>query len=97
MTTEKRALQTFEVEVTQIVRVTLDPRSFADGGLVHALTWGAAEEVKYAAASVASSLDYLLSQEITTTEAIQRLREMRRVRAQAAALARIEPKQGSDL
>lgn len=28
MTTEKPALQTFEVEVTQIVRVTLDPSQF---------------------------------------------------------------------
>lgn len=62
----------------------IDPRSFTDGGLEWALRYGDPETVRYAAAGVAESYDYLLSSEITMTEATRRLRELRRVRALAA-------------
>lgn len=64
----------------------LDPRSFEEGGLEWTLRYGNAESVKYSAASVLSSYDYLVSGAITTKEAIRRLRELRRVRAIAARL-----------
>lgn len=70
----------------------LDPRSFENGGLIWTLTWGSAKDIRYTAASVACSYDYLLSDEIGITEAIRRLRKMRGVRAQAAALSRTEAK-----
>lgn len=63
----------------------MDPRSFADGGLEWIMRYGNPESVRYAVASVLSSYDYLLSGEITTKEAIQRLRGMRTMRAAAMA------------
>lgn len=65
----------------------IDPRSFEDGGLEWTLRYGCAEIVRFTAASAISSYDYLLSGEITMKEATRRLREMRRVRAEAVKLA----------
>lgn len=50
---------------------------FYDGGLIWRLTWGSPEQVRYVAASVVSSFNYLLSDEISMTEAIRRLRILR--------------------
>lgn len=73
-----------EVEVGGGARMLIaDPRSYADGGPVWTLTWGDAESIKHTAASLIESYSYLLSGEISTTEAIRRLREMRRVREMA--------------
>lgn len=48
-----------------------------DSGLEWQLRYGAANDVRYVAASVVASYDYLLSSEITTAEAIRRLRVLR--------------------
>lgn len=69
-----------------------DPRSFREGGLAWIMRYGEMVTVRHAAASTLDSYDYLLSDAIGIAEAIRRLREMRRVRAKAAVLARIEPK-----
>lgn len=62
------------------VMTILNPASFEDGGLGWQLRYGSPEAVRFVAASVVESYDYLLSSEITTTEAIRRLRAMRHVR-----------------
>lgn len=48
-----------------------------DSGLIWSLTWGNVEAVRYAAAGVLDSYNYLLSGAINTTEAIRRLRLLR--------------------
>lgn len=53
-----------------------------DSGLEWQLRYGAANIVRYVAASVISSYDYLLSDEINLTEAVRRLRIMRTARKQ---------------
>lgn len=53
-----------------------------DSGIEWQLRYGAADTVRYCAASLISSYDYLLSSHITTKEAIQRLRIMRAARRQ---------------
>ena len=68
-----------------------DPRSYTDGGLGWTLTWGNAESIKFTAASVISSYDYLLSDEITMKEAVRRLRLLRQTRREAVALICREP------
>lgn len=62
----------------------VDPRSLEDGGLEWGLRYGAAGDLRYTAASVIESYDYLLSSAINEAEALRRLRELRRVRAVAA-------------
>jgi hypothetical protein len=58
----------------------LNPRSFEDGGLAWRLTWGDAHKVRYVAASVIESYDYLLSPHLTMREATDRLRKLRAAR-----------------
>ncbi len=49
-------------------------------GLEWQLRYGDAVKVRYCAAAVVESFEYLLSQNITTKEAIRRLRIMRNVK-----------------
>lgn len=63
----------------------LNPQSFEDGGIEWHCRYGNVEGVRYSAASVIASYDYLLSGEITTEEAIKRLRDLRGARAHIAA------------
>jgi hypothetical protein len=51
-----------------------------DSGIEWQLRYGAAEAVRYCAASLIASYDYLLSSDITMTEATQRLRILRQGR-----------------
>lgn len=76
---------TLEVELGGGAWMTiLDPRSFADGGLGWSLTYsGDVSDYRHVAASALGSYDYLLSADITMTEATRRLREARRIRALA--------------
>lgn len=55
----------------------------ADPSIGWLLTWADAEVVRFVAASLIDSYNYLLSGEINTTEAIRRLRIMRNARRQA--------------
>ena len=57
-----------------------DPRSFEVGGVEWRLRYGNPEQVRFAAATLVESYDYLLSGEITQKEAERRLRLMRQVR-----------------
>lgn len=76
---------TLEVHVGDGAYMSLvDPRSFEDGGIEWNLRYGNVEDIRFSAASIVSSFDYLLCGEITTTEAIRRLRIMREIRARAA-------------
>lgn len=59
------------------VMTIVDPRSFEDGGVEWRLRYGSPEAVRYTAASLVESYDYLLSGEISTKEAIRRLRLLR--------------------
>lgn len=59
----------------------VNPQSFDVGGVEWRLRYGSCEEVKYEAASLIESYDYLLSDHISTTEAIRRIRLMRTGRA----------------
>lgn len=52
----------------------------ADTGIGWTLRYGDPEVVRYVAAGVLDSYDYLLSDEITATEAIRRLRLLRAAR-----------------
>lgn len=65
----------------------LNPQSFEDGGIEWHCRYGNFEGVRYSAASVIESYDYLLSNEITTGEAIKRLRDLRGARAYLARAA----------
>lgn len=55
----------------------INPQSFDDGGLEWRLRYGNPAEVRYIAAGIVESYDYLCSGEITTKEAIRRLRILR--------------------
>ncbi len=55
----------------------VDPRSFGGGGVGWRLRYGNPDGVRYTAASLVESYDYLLSGEITTKEAVRRLRLLR--------------------
>jgi hypothetical protein len=59
----------------------VDPRSFDDGGPEWTMRYGNSEAIRFTVAALLSSYDYLLSSEITATEAIRRLRIMRQYRA----------------
>ncbi|MGB3830867.1 MAG: hypothetical protein WA975_03275 [Mesorhizobium sp.] len=52
----------------------VDPRSFADGGVAWKLRYGFPEAVRFVAASLIKSYDYLLFDEINMKEATRRLR-----------------------
>lgn len=58
----------------------VNPQSFEDGGVEWVMRYGNPESVKYAAASLVESYDYLLSDEITMKEATRRLRLLRAAR-----------------
>ncbi len=62
----------------------IDPRSFEDGGPEWVMRYGNPESIRYSVATLLSSYDYLLSGEITMTEATKRLRIMRQYRRAAA-------------
>lgn len=59
-----------------------NPQSYADGGPVWLMTWGDPLAIRYSVASMLSSYDYLLSEDINMAEATRRLRLMRRARHQ---------------
>lgn len=61
-----------------------DPRSFDDGGLEWVMRYGDPESIRYTVASVLSSYDYLLSDEINMAEATRRLRLLRAARRECA-------------
>lgn len=61
----------------------LDPRSFDDGGLEWIMRYGNPESVRHTVASILASYDYLLCGDITTKDAISRLRKLRAMRAAA--------------
>lgn len=58
----------------------VNPLAYEDGGVEWCLRYGNAEAVRYTAASLIASYDYLLSSEITLKEATQRLRILRAAR-----------------
>lgn len=58
----------------------INPHSFDDGGLEWQCRYGDANSVKYLTASIIGSYDLLLSDAISTTEAIKRLRILRESR-----------------
>lgn len=60
-----------------------DPRSFGDGGPEWVMRYGNADSIRYTVASLLSSYDYLMSDEITMAEATRRLRKMREYRRAA--------------
>ena len=62
----------------------LDPRSFENGSVGWHLTWGNVEGVRYVAAGLLESYDYLLSGDINQTEAVRRLRLLRAKRKECA-------------
>lgn len=68
-----------------------DPRSFEAGGVEWRLRYGNPEQVRFVAAALVESYDYLLSGEITQKEAERRLRLMRQVRRAALAKAEAVP------
>lgn len=63
----------------------INPQSFEDGGPEWVCRYGDVESIRYSVASLLSSYDYLLSGNITTTEAIRRLRLLRAGRARLAS------------
>jgi len=62
----------------------VDPRSFQNGGVEWRLRYGSPDEVRFVAATLIASYDYLLSQGITKAEAVKRLTLLRRARRAAA-------------
>lgn len=61
----------------------VNPQSFADGGPEWVCRYGNIVAIRYTVASLLESYDYLVSSEITSKEAIRRLRIMRAVRRTA--------------
>lgn len=59
-----------------------NPQSFGGGGVGWHLNHGNVEAVRYVAAGLLESYDYLLSAEIPMKEAVQRLRLLRAARRQ---------------
>ena len=62
-----------------------DPNAFEDGGVGWVLTWGNAMSVRFIAAGLLESYDYLLSGAVNMTEATRRLRQMRTKRRELCA------------
>ena len=72
---------TIEVDCGDGARMSIvNPRSFEDGGIEWRLRYGSPQAVRYIAAGLIESYDYLLSSEINIEEAIRRLRLMRSAR-----------------
>lgn len=65
-----------------------NPMSYDNGGIVWALTYGNAHDVRLTAGSIITSYDYLLSDAINMQEATQRLRLLRNARRALAAKSR---------
>lgn len=63
------------------VATIINPQSFADGGPEWRCRYGDVEGIRYTAASLLESYDYLLSGAISTKEAIRRLRILRSARS----------------
>lgn len=63
----------------------INPQSFRDGGPEWVMRYGNPLAIRYSVAGLLDSYDYLLSANISTTEAIRRLRLMRAARAALAA------------
>jgi hypothetical protein len=61
----------------------VDPSSFEDGGVEWRLRYGNPDQVRFIAARVVESYDYLLCDEITMGEATRRLRLLRAARRKA--------------
>lgn len=72
----------------------INPQSFEDGGLEWRLRYGNPDAVRYIAAAVVESYDYLCSSEINMKEAIRRLRLLR---AGRATLSGDRPKEDRDV
>lgn len=67
------------------VMTIIDPKSFEEGGLEWLSRYGsddALREIRYIVAGILESYDYLISNAITQTEAIRRLKLMRKSREQ---------------
>jgi len=71
-----------------------DPGSYRTGGICWTLTYGNPHGVKHAAVSVIKSYDYLLDEGIPATEAIRRLRLLRKARSLAASHPHTVTRQG---
>ncbi|WP_374828718.1 hypothetical protein [Paenochrobactrum pullorum] len=56
------------------IATIVNPQSFNDGGVIWRVRYDNCEEVRYTAAMIIESYDYLLSSDISTTEAIRRIR-----------------------
>lgn len=69
----------------------IDPRSFANGGLEWVCRYGNVQTVRYTAASILANYDYLLCDDITTGEAIRRLRILRAYRRAATQASEERP------
>lgn len=74
-----------EVEIGDGAWMTIpDPRAIEDGGLEWCLRYTCGDlpnNVQFQAASLVESISYLLGDEITSHEAVSRLRKMRRAHA----------------
>lgn len=70
------------------VSTIINPQSFADGGPEWQCRYGNVEGIRYTAASLLESYDYLLSSAINSKEAMRRLRLLRAARAALAEEAR---------
>lgn len=63
------------------VSTIINPQSFEDGGPEWRCRYGDVEGIRYTAASLLESYDYLLSEAISLKEATRRLRLLRSARA----------------
>lgn len=63
------------------ISTIIDPRSFSNGGPEWTCRYGNVESIRYTVASLLESYDYLLSSEISPTEAARRLKLLRAARA----------------
>jgi len=76
-----RSRLTLEVDCGDgAVMSAVNPLSFEDGGIEWRLRYGNPEEVRFIAASLIDSYDYLLSGHINQKEADRRLRTLRQAR-----------------
>ena len=66
----------------------IDPTCFDDGGPEWVMRYGNPESIRYAVASLLATFDYILSSNITASEADRRIRLMRNARAALSARPR---------
>lgn len=72
---------TAEVDLGDGATATIiNPKSFEDGGPEWVMRYGNPLAIRYVVASLLESYDYLLSGEITTKDATDRLRKLRAAR-----------------